>query len=109
MSQLTAFRPMTYWLPSPKSSRQHRLAARALADLAGDLRRQPVIRRTPHQLQCRVHFVVGNQFEKRRLLKLNRKSLLQRVVEYAVAGLVVEIGEDNRVLISEFWRLVKIE
>ena len=43
---------------------QHGLAAGALADLAGDLRRQPVTGRTAHQLQGLVHPALGNQVEK---------------------------------------------
>ena len=83
---------------------QHRLAARALADLAGDLGRQPLPGRTPHPLQCFVHRAVGDQVEKGGLLQFYRESLLQRVVEYTVAGLVVEIGEDKRVLVGQAGR-----
>ena len=80
---------------------QHGLAARALADLARHLRRQPVTGGTAHQLQCLVHLALGNQVEKGRLLKLYRESLLQRVVEDRVAGLVVKVGEDDGVFVGE--------
>jgi hypothetical protein len=45
--------------------------------------------------------LLGNQGEKGRLLKLHRETLLQRVVKYAVTGLVDEIGEDDGVFICQ--------
>ena len=80
---------------------QHGLAAGALADLAGHLRRQTVTGGTAHQLQGLVHLALGNQVEKGRLLKLYRESLLQRVVEDRVAGRVVEVGEHDGVFVGE--------
>jgi TolB-like protein/tRNA A-37 threonylcarbamoyl transferase component Bud32 len=57
------------------------------------------------ELQDR-HLKLGNQGEKGRLLKLHREPLLQRVVKYAVTGLVVEIGEDDRVFVGQDGRTV---
>ena len=110
MSQFTAFRPMTYWLPSPaiEPISMALLPVRwQTSRVTSGVNRSPAGR--PISFKRLVHLAVGNQVEKGGLLQLHRESLLQRVVEYAVAGLVVEIGEDNRVLHSEFWCAVKIE
>src|SRR5204862_3748233 len=45
----------------------------------------------------------------RRLRQLYRQPLPKRAVKHGVAGPVDEIGEDNRVLVGEFRRPVKIE
>ena len=81
---------------------QHGLAAGAQADLVSNCRRQTVTRRTAHQLQCLVHLVLGSQIQKWRLLKLYRQTLLQRVVEYAIACRVGEIGKDNGVFVGQW-------
>ena len=105
MLQFTAFRPITYWLPSPaiEPVSMALLPVRWQTSLC-DLRRQPVTGRTAHQLQCLIHLALGKQVEKGRLLKLYRESLLQRVVKYRVAGLVVEIGENNGVFVGQAGR-----
>jgi len=43
-----------------------------------------------------------------RLLKLYRQSLSKRAIEDGIACRVPEIGQDDFVLVSESWRLVKI-
>ena len=80
---------------------QHGLAARTLADFARHFRCQTVSRKTSHQLQGLIHLALGNHREKRGLLELDGESLSQRVVEYRIASLVFEIGENNRVLICQ--------
>src|SRR5215469_15826372 len=51
----------------------------------------------PHQLQGLIYLAVGNHGQKRRLFELHGESLPQRIVEYRIARLVVEIREDNGV------------
>jgi len=65
------------------------------------------VRRLTHQLQQLMDAVLGDEAEKWRLLQLYGQSLAKRAVEHRVAGAVVEIGEDNRVLVRESWRAVK--
>ena len=80
---------------------QNHGACRSLADLLRHIRRQPRLFRLSHQRQLLLDLPVRNQAEERRLLKLHGQSLAQRVVKHRVAGLVLEIREDNRVLLGE--------
>ena len=80
---------------------QNHGTGRSLADLLGHVRRQPRLFRLSHQRQLLLDLPVRDQAEERRLLKLDRQSLAQRVVKHRVTGLVVEIREDNRVLVGE--------
>ena len=84
-------------------------ACRSLADLLSDLRSQPRLFRLSHQRQRLLDLPVRNQAEERRLLKLHGQSLAQRVVKYRIAGLVLKIREDDRVLLRESRRPVKID
>ena len=52
---------------------------------------------------------LGDEAEEWRLFQLHRQPLAKRPVKHGVAGRVCEIGEDNGVLVREFWRAVKIE
>ena len=79
---------------------QNRGTPGSFADLLSDFRSQPRIFRLTHQSQRLLDLLVPNQTEERRLLKLYRQSLAQRVVKYRIAGLVVEIREDNRILVG---------
>ena len=102
MLQFTAFRPITYWLPSPAIEP----VSIALLPVRWQTSRvtsgvRPVTGGTAHQLQCLIYPALGNQGEKGRLLKLYRESLLQRVVEYRIARLVVEIGKNDGVLVGQ--------
>ena len=76
-------------------------AGGALADLLRDVRRQPCLFRLAHERQRLLHLRVRNQGEKRRLLQLDRQRLPQGVVEYRIAGPVVEIREDNGVSLGQ--------
>ena len=57
--------------------------------------------RLSHQSQRLLDLAVRNQAEERRLLKLHRQSLAQRVVKHRIAGLIVEIREDNGILVGQ--------
>ena len=104
----------------PGAQAQHVLAAEAgdraiqncgargsLTDLLREFRSQPRLLRLSHQRQLLLDLPVRNQAEERRLLKLHRQSLAQRVVEDRVTSLVVEIRENNRVLLGERRRAVE--
>ena len=71
------------------------------ADFACHFGCQPVAGPAPHQLQCLIHFAVGKQSEKRRLPQLHGQALPQRVVEHRIAGLIVEVRQNDRVLVSQ--------
>jgi hypothetical protein len=75
-----------------------------LTDFACVLQRQPVSGGTPHQLQRLTYLAVRYQGEKGRLVKLKGESLLQRAVKDAVTGLIVEVGDDDRVLVGKAGR-----
>src|SRR5206468_3709855 len=62
-----------------------------------------------HQTQSLLDTLVGDEAEERRLSKLYRQPLAKRPVEHGVARRVYEIGDDDRVLVREFWCAVKIE
>ena len=89
-------------------SRTAALAVRSQI-LLRDLRSQPRIFRLSHQSQRLLDLLVRNQAEKRRLLQLHGQSLAQRVVKHRIAGLVVEIGQDDGVLVGESGGAMKIE
>ena len=74
----------------------------AFADLARHLRRQRAhLRGRPISFNVSVILQFRNQGQKRCLLQLHREALLQRVVENFVAGLVVEVGDDDGVFVGE--------
>ena len=66
------------------------------------------IRRLVHQWQRSSDAFVGDEAEKRRLLKLHRESLSERIVEHRVARRVGELSEHDAVLVGEL-RLSRIE
>ena len=88
---------------------ENRGAGCSLADLLGDFRSQPCIFRLSHQSQGPLHLLVRNQVEEGRLLKFYGQSLSQRVVKYRIAGLILEICEDESVLLGESWGTVNIK
>ena len=80
--QLTAFTPITYWLPKfAMEPFNGSLCVGALANLAGDIGHQARVRRLFHQLQRLRDLVVGNDVEERRLPYLRGEALPQRPVE----------------------------
>ena len=100
--QFLARRPSTYWLPRLcDRAFQNSRTCGSLADLLRDFRSQPRVFRLSHQRQRLLDLPVRNQGEERRLLKLHGQSLAQRVVKHRIAGLVVEIREDNGVLLGQ--------
>src|SRR5438128_11429888 len=62
-----------------------------------------------HQLQCLPYPRVREEIQKRRLLKLHRQPLLERVVENLVACRVDEVCDQNSVFLSQDGRSMKIE
>ena len=102
MRQFFARSPTTYWLPrlAIEPSRTAALAVRSQMSFAIS-GRQPRVRRLAHQTQHLLDTLLGDEAEKWRLLQLYRQSLAKRPVKHGVAGRVVEIGEDNRVLVRE--------
>src|SRR5579864_6258399 len=72
----------------------------SLADLLSYFRSHPRVFRLSHQSQRLLDLLVSNQTEEWRLLKLHSQALAQRVVEYRIARLIVEIGEDESVLVG---------
>src|SRR5207244_12904062 len=53
--------------------------------------------------------LLGDEAEERRLFKLYRQTLAKRPIKHGVTRRVYEVGEDNCVLVREFWCAVKIE
>ena len=102
MLQFLARRPRTYWLPrlAIEPSRTAALAVRSQTCCAIS-RGQPRIFRLSHQRQRLLDLLIRNQAEERGLLKLHGQSLAQRVVKHRIAGLVLEVREDDRVLLRE--------
>ena len=80
---------------------QHGGAGRPDANALRDGGSQSRIRRLVHQWQRSSNVLVGDETEERRLLKLYRKSLSQRVVEHRIAGRVGELREHDRVLVGQ--------
>ena len=76
-------------------SLQDRRAARPNAHDPRNVGGQSCIRRLVHQWQRSSDAFVGDEAEERRLLKLYRQSLPQRVVEHRVARRVGEIRQDD--------------
>ena len=82
-------------------SLQDRGAARPDAHAPRNVGGQSCIRRLVHQWQRSSDAFVGDEAEERRLLKLHRESLSERIVEHRIAGRVGELGEHDRVLVGE--------
>src|SRR5581483_291156 len=77
-------------------------AAGSLADLLRDFRSQLRIFLLAHQGQRLLYPRVRKQTEERRLLKLYRQPLTQRVVKDRIARLVLEVRENDSVLLGQF-------
>src|SRR5206468_5176337 len=75
-------------------SREVSLNSKALADLLRQLRRDPLVLGLSQVLQIVVQFGIADKLNERRLLKLDGQRLLQSRIEYWVAGLVGEVGEN---------------
>jgi hypothetical protein len=76
-------------------STQHRLDALSFADLAADVPRDAIVRRTAHEAQCLAHALVGKQSKKGRLAQLHGERLFQRAVEHRLAGCVDEVSQQT--------------
>ena len=95
---ITGLRLQTQNILASKASNRaikNRGAPGSLTDFPRDFRSQPGIFRLTHQSQRLLDLLISDQTEKRRLLKLYRQPLAQRVVKYRIARLVVEIREDE--------------
>ena len=55
----------------------------------------------PHQAQGRVYPLIREHVQERRLFQIDCQRLLERVVEYRVTRLVVEIGKNDGVLLGQ--------
>ena len=77
---------------------EHRGACRSNAHALSDLGSQPRIRRLLHHRQRFSDAVIRNEAEERRLLKLCRESLAQRVVEHRIARRIGEFGRGRSCL-----------
>src|SRR5208283_4332862 len=88
---------------------EYRRACGALADFASDPWSQSRIVWLTHHSQYVPDAVVRNQLQEGRLLELHRQALPERVVENGIAGHVREIGDHNRVFLSQSngWTLMK--
>src|SRR5271165_2115890 len=68
-----------------------------------------------HHFQFLPNSLIGQEIKERRLRKLNGSCLLECIIEYRIARLVVEVRQDNRVLLGKDrrgWvghRLVRVE
>ena len=82
-------------------SLQDRRAARPNAHDPRNVGGQSCIRRLVHQWQRSSDAFVGDEAQERRLLKLHRESLSERIVEHRIARRVGELGEHDRVLVGE--------
>ena len=90
-------------------SADDRSAGGALANIARHIVGHGPGLRTAHQLQCPADAIVGNDAEKRRLPELDRKSLPERFIEHWIASPVGEVGQNDRVLVGQRCRTMKIE
>ena len=79
------------------------------ADFVRDLIGDAGARRKTHQAENALHLPVIHYFEKRRLFQLDGHALAKRAVEDRIARAVDEIGQDDRVLVSEFRGTIEVE
>ena len=86
---------------------QHRLDVLALADFAGNTAGNALVGGTPHELKSLAHSLIGRDVQIGRLLKLHRQRLLQRAVEYGIAGGVHKFGEQNGIFFGELLSAVR--
>src|SRR5215813_6837684 len=81
----------------------------AFAYLLRDLRRHALVRLALHQLQFMPHLRFGKEVQKRRLLQLDRQSLLEHPFEEFFARLVLEVGQQDRVFLRERGLAVEVK
>ena len=102
VAQLVARSPRTVLTAKRRNrSLQDRRTARPNAYDPRNVGGQSCIRRLVHQWQRSPDAFVGDEAQERRLLKLRRESLAERIVEHRVARRVGELGEHDRVLVGE--------
>ena len=82
-------------------TQENRLAACPHAEFSRHVAGDAVTGLAAHQAHRFTHLAVGENVEKGRLAELHGQCLLQGIIENGVAGLVVEIGEDDRVFLGQ--------
>ena len=82
-------------------SLQDRRTARPNAHDPRNVGGQSCIRRLVHQWQRSPDAFVGDEAQERRLLKLHRESVSERIVEHRVARPIDKVRKDNRVLVRQ--------
>ena len=78
-----------------------RLQLLALRDIARERPRDALVRRALHQPQRVARAIVREDLQERRLFQRDGQRDLQRAVEHRLAGRVLEVGEDDRVLLRQ--------
>src|ERR1017187_2211065 len=106
LRQLRARKPRTYWLPrrAIEPSSTAALAVRSQISLASS-----GVRCASGGWPIKLSDFWMRSSEIRRLFELRGQPLAKRPVKHGVAGLVDEIGEDNRVFVGELGWAMKIE
>ncbi len=69
----------------------------ALAQVSGDLQCDAFVGRLAHQAQRLLDAALGDKAQERRLFKLHRQTLTQRIVEHRIVGAIGKVGEDDGV------------
>src|SRR6266852_4264889 len=82
-------------------TRDQRFNSFTLANLARELVREPLIGRSPHELQRLSNAFFRSDVKKRRLLQLYGQRLLERSIKNRITGGIDEIGEKYGVLFRE--------
>src|SRR5262249_57997807 len=82
-------------------SPEHRFQSLSLANLARNGIGDPLVGRPVHKLKRAANALWWKEVNEWRLLQRELHSLLQRVVEYGIARLVVEVGEQNHVAFAQ--------
>ena len=100
--QPTASKPITYWLPrlEIEPARIALLPVRTQSSLATSWR-DTLVGRAAHQVKRLPHLAIGQNVEERRLSKLHRQRLLQRIVKDGIARRVVKVGQHDGVLLGQ--------
>ena len=81
--------------------KQQRLDALALRDLAREIPRHALVRRSSDVAKRLADACLGHDVEVRALPQFNRHGLLERAVEDFVAGGIDEVGDQDAVLVRE--------
>ena len=87
----------------------HGLLVFPLADFTGHIAGDLGPLRPVHQLKILVNLPIVENLQEWRFLELNGQSFAEHVVKFGVASGVGEIGDDNRILVRELRRPVKIK